>query len=236
VRPLRIGHYALVVAGRFYRRRWFAKREVDDGRLGSATEPCTIRGFVVNRWFFLRRSMHMQSRGHRKGLVAAAVMTAAMTTAAVGPSTATAADPCVSGAEVRARVHELVASLRDDIPARSTRAHIAAALVESLRTFRGFKADSAAERQELGQAIAALAKELKSAPSLVARKAIVAEILALTEQRERGPFTAAERAELKTAVAALKNAVIARTDRAVEGREVAAAFSALHEQFACRPA
>jgi hypothetical protein len=100
----------------------------------------------------------------------------------------------------------------------------------------GFEADSAAERQALGQAIAALAKELKSAPSLVARKAIVADILALTEQRERGPFTAAERAELKAAVAALKDAVIARTDRGAEGREVAAAFSALHEQFTCRPA
>jgi hypothetical protein len=178
----------------------------------------------------------MQCRVHRKEVVAAAVVTAAMTTAAIVPSSATAAEPCVSGAEVRAQVHELVASLRDDIGARSTRAHIAAALVDTLHTFRGFEPDSAAERQELGQAIGALAKTLKSAPSLVARKAIVAEILALTEQRERGPFTAAERAELKAAVAALRDAVVARTDRAVEGREVAAAFSALHEQFTCRPA
>jgi hypothetical protein len=178
----------------------------------------------------------MQRRAYRKGVVAAAVMAAVWTTAAIVPSTVTAADACVSGAEVRAQVHELVASLRDDIGARSTRAHIAAALVDTLHTFRGVKADSAAERQELGQAIAALAKELKSAPSLVARKAIVAEILALTEQRERGPFTAAERAELNAAVAALRDAVIARTDRAVEGREVAAAFSALHEQLSCTPA
>jgi hypothetical protein len=178
----------------------------------------------------------MQSRVHRKRVVAAAVITTAIATAAIIPSTATAADPCVSGAEVRAQVHELVASLRDDIAARSTRAHLAAALVDALHTFRGFDADSAAERQELGQAIAALARELKSAPSLVARKAIVADILALTEQRERGPFTAAERAQLKAAVAALKDAVVAKTDRAVEGRAVAAAFSALHEQFTCRPA
>jgi hypothetical protein len=180
--------------------------------------------------------LHMEFRLHRKGVVAAAVMTTAITTAAIVPSTATAADPCVSGAEVRAQVHDLVASLRDDIGARSTRAHIAAALVDTLHTFRGFDADSAAERRELGQAIAALAKQLKSAPSLVARKAIVADILTLTEQRERGPFTAAERAELRAAVAALKDAIVARTDRAVEGREVAAAFSALHEQFTCRPA
>jgi hypothetical protein len=178
----------------------------------------------------------MQSQVHRRRVVAAAVMTAAMTTAAIVPSTATAAGPCVSGAEVRARVHELVVSLRDDIGARSTRARIAAALVDTLRTFRGFDADSAAERAEFGQAIAALANQLRSAPSLVARKAIVADILALTEQRERGPFTAAERAQLKAAVAALKDAVIARTDRVAEGRKVAAAFSALHEQFTCRPA
>jgi hypothetical protein len=160
----------------------------------------------------------MPSRVHRKGVVTAAVITAAMTTAAIVPSSATAAEPCVSGAEVRAQVHELVASLRDDIGARSTRAHIAAALVDTLHTFRGFEADSAAERQALGQAIAALARELKSAPSLVARKAIVADILALTEQRERGPFTAAERAELKTAVAALKDAVTRVAPRAA-GRQ-----------------
>jgi hypothetical protein len=183
-----------------------------------------------------KEGLPMHSRPRRRGVIAAAVMTAAVTTAAIGSSIATAADPCVSGAEVRAQVRELVASLRDDIGARSTRAHIAAALVDTLRTFRGVDANSPAERRELGQAIAALAKQLKSAPSLVARKAIVAEILALTEQRERGPFTAAERAELKAAVAALKKAIVARTDRAVEGREVAAAFSALHEQFTCRPA
>jgi hypothetical protein len=183
-----------------------------------------------------KEGLPMQSRPHRKVIAAAAAMTAAVTTAAIGPSTATAADPCVSGAEVRAQVHELVASLRDDISAKSTRAHIAAALVDTLHTFRGSHADSAAERRELGEAIAALAQQLKSAPSLVARKAIVADILALTQQRERGPFTAAERAELEAAVAALKDATVARTDRAVEGREVAAAFSALHEQFTCRPA
>jgi hypothetical protein len=177
----------------------------------------------------------MQFRVHRNSVVAAVVMATAVTTAAIVPSTAIAAIPCVSGAEVRAQVHELVASLRDDIGARSTRAHIAAALVDTLHTFRGFEADSAGERQALGQAIATLAKTLKSAPSLVARKAIVADILALTEQRERGPFTAAERAELKAAVAALKDAVIAKTDRGAEGREVAAAFSALHLQFTCRP-
>ena len=77
---------------------------------------------------------------------------------------------------------------------------------------------------------------MKAADSKVARKAIVAEILALTDQRERGPFTDEERAELKAAVAALKKAVVAKTDGGAEGRSVAAAFKALHEQFTCTPA
>ena len=179
----------------------------------------------------------MQFRAPRIGAVAAAVMTSATLTGALAaPSTAATAEHCVSGAEVRAQVHDLVASLRDDIHAKSTRAHIAAALVDTLHTFRGAKADSAAERRELGQEIAALAKQLKSAPSLVARKAIVAEILALTQQREHGPATDEERAELKAAVAALKKAVVARTDGGAEGRAVAAAFKTLHEQFTCTPA
>jgi hypothetical protein len=179
----------------------------------------------------------MQFRAHRTGAVAAAaVLTGAMLTGALAPATAAKADPCVSGAEVRAQVHELVASLRDDIHSKSTRAHIAAALVDTLHTFRGAKADSAAERKALGQEIAALGKQLKAADSKVARKAIVAEILALTEQREHGPFTDEERAEFKAAVAALKNAVVAKTDGDAEGRSVAAAFKALHEQFTCTSA
>lgn len=65
--------------------------------------------------------------------------------------------------------------------------------------------------------IAALARQLKDAPDRVARKAIIVQIRALTEQRERGAFTDAERAQLKEAVAALKNAGIAKTDGGAEG-------------------
>ena len=148
---------------------------------------------------------------------------------------------CDLGAvEVENRQHRTVpgrvASLRDDVKAKSTRANIAAALVETLHTYRGGDADTAAERRALGQEVAALGKQLKDADTLVVRKAIIVEILALAEQRERGGFTEAERAELKVAVAKLKKAVVARTHGGAEGRAVAAAFSALHEQFTCTPA
>ena len=118
---------------------------------------------------------------------------------------------------------------------KSTRRHTAAALVAALRTYRGADADTAAERRGLGKEISALATQLKAADTLVARKAIIVQIHALTEQRERGGFTDAERTELKAAVVKLKKAVIAKTDRRAEGRAVAAAFSALHEQFTCTP-
>jgi hypothetical protein len=163
-------------------------------------------------------------------------LTASTVTALALPASATTADPCVSGAEVRAQVQALVASLRDDVTSKKSRAHLAAALVDSLDTFRGAKADTAAERRDLGLQIAALGKTLKDANGLVARKAIVVEILALTEQRERGPFTDDERAELKAAITALKKAVIAKTDSRAEGQAVAEAFKALHEQFNCTPA
>ena len=93
----------------------------------------------------------------------------------------------MSGAEVRTQVHALVASLRDDVKRKSSRAHLAAALVDALHTFRGADAGTAAERRGLGMEISALARQLKEAPDRVARKAIIVQILALTEQRERGP-------------------------------------------------
>jgi hypothetical protein len=176
----------------------------------------------------------MKSRTRVGSAVLASLLVAAATPAVTAG--AAAADPCVSGAEVREQVHALVASLRDDIAAKASRKHIAAALVETLKTSRGVQADTSEERRGLGQEIAALANQLKSAETRVARKAIVLEILALTEQRQRGPLTGEEREEIRAAVTALRKVVVARTHGGAEGREVAAAFRALHEQFTCKPA
>jgi hypothetical protein len=150
--------------------------------------------------------------------------------------TAQAAEPCVSGAEVRAQVHALVAGLADDVRSRAVRAQVAAALVETLKASRGAKADTVAERRALGTEVSALAKTLKDAPGLVERKAIVVQIRALTSQRQQGPVTAAQRTRADAALAALKKAVVAKTDGGAEGRAVAASFKALHDQFTCTPA
>jgi hypothetical protein len=171
----------------------------------------------------------------RTRLVAVAASTLMM--GMLSPATpAHATDSCVSGAEVRTQVHTLVSSLRDDVRSKSTRAELAAALVETLKTFRGAHAETPAERRGLGEEISALARQLKDAPNRVARKAIIAQIHALTEQREQGPFSEAERAALTADVAALKQAVVAKTDGGAEGRAVAAAFKELHAQFVCTPA
>jgi leucyl-tRNA synthetase len=151
-------------------------------------------------------------------------------------TTAHATDSCVSGAEVRTQVHALVSSLTDDVRSRSTRAELAAALVETLKTYRGASADTAAERRALGQQVAELARQLQAASNRVARKAIVLQIHALGEQREQGPFTDAERTALTADLTALKQAVVAKTDGGAEGRAVAASFKSLHTQFVCSPA
>jgi hypothetical protein len=149
-------------------------------------------------------------------------------------ASASAAEPCVSGAQVRSDVAELVADLRDDVKSSAARSATAHALGDALHTFRGVDADTAAERRELGEEISALAQQLNDAENLVERKALVADILALTEQRERGAFTDEERAELRAAVVRLKSTIVDRTDSRAEGQAVAAAFRDLHEQFNCR--
>ena len=174
----------------------------------------------------------MKTRARLGGVAAATLLIGALSPL----TSAQAAEPCVPGAEVRTQVRALVATLKDDVRSSSSRAHVAAALVDALHTFRGVDTDTAAERRGLGEEISALAKQLHDAPSKVARTAILVQIHALTEQRERGAFTDAERAQLKAAVAALKNAVVAKTDTGAEGRAVAAAFKALHTQFVCTPA
>ena len=168
----------------------------------------------------------------------AAVAAATLMTSSLGSmAPVQAQESCVSGAEVRTQVHALVSSLRDDIKSSSTRSALAAALVDTLKTFRG------AEACEPGRATRARSgdrrsrqEQLKDANTRVARKAIVLEILALTDQRRQGPLTTAEKTALNAAVAALKQAVVAKTDSGAEGRAVAAAFKSLHAQFVCTPA
>jgi plasmid stabilization system protein ParE len=169
-----------------------------------------------------------------KSLTAAAVIAAGLTPVAYA-SPVSAADPCVSGAEVRAQIAELVAGLTDDVRSDAARAATRKALVESLRTYRGARADTAEERRQLGLQIAALARRQSQTENRVEGRALSAAILALVEQREVGRFTAEEREELRVSLVQLRRAVVARTSNAAEGLEVAEAFKALHAQFTCRP-
>ena len=78
----------------------------------------------------------MKTRVRAAAVAAATLMTS--TVGFMGPVQAN--ESCVSGAEVRTQVHALVSSLRDDVKSPSTRSALAAALVQTLKTFRGAEA------------------------------------------------------------------------------------------------
>ncbi len=104
-----------------------------------------------------------------------------------------------------------------------------------MRTYRGQRADTAEERRALGEEISTLTRRQADSENRVEGRALAAQILALTEQRERGRFTAEEREELRDSLRGLRRAVVARTSNEAEGQEVADAFKALHAQFTCTP-
>jgi hypothetical protein len=163
---------------------------------------------------------------------AAVAATSALVLSGMSASPADAAR-CVSGAEVRDQVSAFVQTLRDDVKSQDARTAVKGALVESVKTARGAKADSAEERQILGEEISALAKQLEDAPGLVERKALIAEIHALQEQKRADRLTRADVKEIKTDLRSLKRAIVAKTDHVAEGRAVADFFHALMDQFNC---
>ena len=133
----------------------------------------------------------------------------------------------------RALTSVIVEDLRADVPSRDARAAVRLALVQSVRTARGAEADTATERAALGVAISALARTLKDAPGLVERKAIVAAIHALTEQREANGLTAEERATLQDDLEAVRSAVVRKLDTAEERAAFKAEFRALLDAMHC---
>ena len=162
----------------------------------------------------------------------ACVATAAALLVPISSTAAMAAESCASRSEIRTDVSEFVHTLRDDT-SRAARSAAVDALVETVATFRGANADTAAERSALTDELLALAHQLKDATNPVERKALALQIKALNEQRDRGGITAEERAELRLALAALKNALVNSTDTAAEGQAVVAFVRALQTQLAC---
>ena len=165
----------------------------------------------------------------------AGVATAAALILPLSPTTATAAESCASRADIRMQVSAFVQGLSDDLTSRSARAATTDALLATVQTFRGANADTAAERTALAEEIQALAHQLKDLPGGVERKALALQIKALVEQRDRGGITAEERADLRAALAALKNALITSTDTAAEGQAVATFVQRFVKNFAPCP-
>ena len=172
-----------------------------------------------------------------KTRITAAFLSTALLAPGLIAGPAAAVETCRPGAEVRAMVADFVASIQNDVQSESARAATRLALVESLRTFRGARADTADERNELGKQISALARKQSDAQTRVEGKALAAAILALTEQRRGGgTFTAPERQELREAVADLKRAIVNRADNAAEAEAFGQQIRDLVQQFTCRPA
>jgi hypothetical protein len=169
----------------------------------------------------------------RHQLRAGAAALAVGAAVAVASPPAAAAASCPTEAQIKAQVAALVAQLKADVPSGTARAAVAKALLESRRALRGEKARTPAQRAAFGQAISALARQLGDAETEVARRAILTQIHALQEQKERGGLTAAERTQLKADNAALRAAVVAKLDTAAEVRTITAKFRGIHLSFTC---
>jgi hypothetical protein len=168
------------------------------------------------------------------GLRIACVASTAALVLPLSPTAAIAADSCASRSDIRMQVSEFVHTLRDDV-SRPGRSATVDALVETVATFRGANAATTAQRSALTDQIVALAQQLKDANTPAERKALALEIKALNERRDRGGITGEERAELRQALAALKNALVNSTGTGAEGQAVADFVTALVAQLACHP-
>lgn len=167
---------------------------------------------------------------------AALTVSSALLSAGLVAAPAAADESCRSSSEVRGMVAAFVADIRDDVKSDRARAATRKALVQSMRTYRGERADTAVERRALGEQISSLARQQRNTQNAVEKRALATAILALVEQRERGRFTAAERKELRGSVAGLKRAVASRADNADERAEIAAAIRQIVQQYTCSPA
>ena len=165
------------------------------------------------------------------------VLTAITTLAVLALPTATAAPAsaatCLSGDQIKQQVSTFVHGLRDDVKSADARRAARAAFVESVKAARGAKADTPAERAALGQQISALAKQLKSGTNVVERKALIAEIAALVDQKKAAPTTATDRQTLRSDIHRLGRSVQHRTNTSAEGQQVADFVHNLLAQFSC---
>lgn len=162
--------------------------------------------------------------------VVATLAVLALPTATAAPANAAT---CVSGADIKQQVSTFVHSLRDDVKSADARTAARAAFVESVKAARGAKADTPAEQAALGQQISALGKQLKDATNVVERKALIAEIAALVDQKKSAPTTADDVQTLRSDIHRLGRSIQHRTDTPAEDQQVADFVHTLLAQFAC---
>jgi hypothetical protein len=179
-----------------------------------------------------RTSIDRWEGGVSRRVVTAAVFTVSCVIPVAVAAPADAAR-CVSGAQVRGQVATFVHDLRDDVRSAEARTAVRGAMVQSVRAARGVEASTPRERRGLGEQISALARQLKDAGTLVERKAIVAEIHALQEQKRAGRVTGRDLRRLRGDIGRLEHALVAATDTRGEGRQVAAFVHELMAQFSC---
>lgn len=168
-----------------------------------------------------------------RALIVGGALAATAATAPVLMATPADAARCVSGAEVRQQVATFVHGLRDDVKSKDARAAVRGAFVESVKAARGVKAETPAERRGLGEEISALAQQLKETSNVVERKALIAEIHALQEQKRQDHVSARDVRRLEGDVRAVKRALVAKVDTRGEGRQVATFVRDLTAQFDC---
>jgi hypothetical protein len=162
--------------------------------------------------------------------VVAALTVLALPSATSAPA---GAATCVSGSDIKEQVSSFVHSLRDDVTSADARRAARAAFVQTVKAARGAKAGTPAEKAALGQQISALAKQLKDATNLVERKALIAEIAALVDQKKAQATTADDVKTLRADIHKLGRSIQHRTNTPSEDQEVAAFVHNLLAQFAC---
>jgi hypothetical protein len=167
---------------------------------------------------------------HRVLPLIVAVAAAVLPVIAAAPASAAV---CLSGADIRQQVSTFVLSLRDDVKSQDARSAARAAFVQSVKAARGAKAGTPAEQAALGQEISALAKQLKDATNVVERKALIAEIQALVDQKKSAPTSTDDVQTLRADIHRLGRSIENRTNTAAEDNQVAAFVHNLLAQFNC---
>jgi hypothetical protein len=169
----------------------------------------------------------------KRSVAMATTVAVASLALSVLPAADASAQRCLTGADVRGQVSAFVHGLQDEVKAAKTRHEVKGALIESVRTARGAKADTPHESQGLGEEIRLLARQLKDAKTKVERDALIAQIHALQDQKKAARTTPDDVQTLRSDLRTLARDLSRKADTDARGRRVAAFVHDLMAQFNC---